>query len=110
MKSTTKYAALGVHQTTTLASVRVQSGRVIARATLPTEERAMVEFFRGMRGRVHVTFEEGGAGAVARAHALRQPLTRIVPRDTNPARSPATELASPPKQPRENRSTCSQIG
>ena len=58
MKGTTKYA-LDVHQTTTPASVRVQSGRMIARATLPTEERAMVEFFQGMRGRVQVTFEEG---------------------------------------------------
>lgn len=59
MKRTTKYVALDVHQTTTVASVREESGRVIARATLPTEERVIVEFFRGMRGRVHVTFEEG---------------------------------------------------
>jgi transposase len=59
MKRTTKYAALDVHQTTTQASVRVEGGRVIARATLLTEEAAIVEFFRGMRGRVHVVFEEG---------------------------------------------------
>jgi hypothetical protein len=59
MKRTTKYAALDVHQTTTLASVRGESGGVMAGATLPKEERAIVEFFRGMRGRVHVTFEEG---------------------------------------------------
>jgi hypothetical protein len=65
MKRTTKYAALDVHQTTTLASVRGESGGVMARATLPTEERAIVEFFRGMRGRVHVTFEGRDAGAVA---------------------------------------------
>ena len=59
MKVTTKYAALDVHQTTTLASVREDSGRVIARTILPTEEPAMVEFFRGMRGTIHVAFEEG---------------------------------------------------
>ena len=59
MKRTGKYAALDVHQTTTTASVREEGGRVIARAILPTEESAIVEFFRGMRGTVRVAFEEG---------------------------------------------------
>jgi len=59
MKRTTKYAALDVHQTTTSASVREDGGRVIARAVIPTEEAAIVEFFRGMRGSIHVAFEEG---------------------------------------------------
>jgi transposase len=43
----------------TVASVREESGRVIARSILPTEESALLEFFRGMRGAIHVTFEEG---------------------------------------------------
>jgi hypothetical protein len=55
----TKYVALDVHQTTTVASVRGEGGRVLARTILPTEESAVVEFFRGMRGAIHVTFEEG---------------------------------------------------
>ncbi len=59
MKRTTKYVALDVHQASTVASVREANGRVIARSILPTEEPALVEFFRGMRGAVHVTFEEG---------------------------------------------------
>ena len=59
MKRNTKYVALDVHQATTLASVRAESGRVIARTILPTEEPALVEFFHGMRGSVHVAFEEG---------------------------------------------------
>jgi transposase len=59
MKRTTKYVAFDVHQATTVASVRVASGRVIARSILPTEEPALVEFFRGMRGPVYVAFEEG---------------------------------------------------
>ena len=45
MKRTTKYVALDVHQATTVASVREESGRVIARTILPTEEPAIVEFF-----------------------------------------------------------------
>ena len=49
MKRRTKHVALDVHQATTLASVREDSGRVIARSILPTEAPAIVEFFRGMR-------------------------------------------------------------
>jgi len=59
MKRTTKYVALDVHQASTITSVREESSRVIARSILPTEEPALVEFFRGMRGAVHVAFEEG---------------------------------------------------
>jgi transposase len=59
MRRSTKYVALDVHQASTAASVREDSGRVIFRTMLPTEEPALLEFFRGMRGTVHVTFEEG---------------------------------------------------
>ncbi len=59
MKRTTKYVALDVHQATTVASVREESGRVIARTILPTEAAPMVEYIRGMRGAIHVAFEEG---------------------------------------------------
>lgn len=59
MKRTTKYVGLDVHEATTVASVRDEGGRVIARAIVPTEAEALVEWFRGMRGSVHVAFEEG---------------------------------------------------
>jgi nicotinamidase-related amidase len=59
MKCMTKYVALDVHQATTVASVRTEGGRMLARTILPTKQSAVVEFFRGMRGAVHVAFEEG---------------------------------------------------
>ena len=59
MKRTTKYVALDVHQATTSSTVRQENGRVIARSVLPTAAPALVEFFRGMRGAIHVAFEEG---------------------------------------------------
>ena len=59
MKQTTKYVALDVHQATTVAAVREENGRVIARSVIPTEAPRLVEFLRGMRGSIHVTFEEG---------------------------------------------------
>ncbi|MGH2372431.1 MAG: IS110 family transposase [Gemmatimonadales bacterium] len=59
MKRTTKYVGLDVHQASTVASVREEGGRVIARSVLPTDGHALTEFVRGMRGAVHLTFEEG---------------------------------------------------
>jgi len=59
MRCSTKYVGLDVHQATTIATVRESSGKVIARSILPTEEAALLEFFAGMRGAVHVAFEEG---------------------------------------------------
>src|SRR3990172_12464742 len=56
MTHATKYVALDVHQATTLASVRAETGQVIARTILPTEAPAVVEFFRGLRSTVHVAF------------------------------------------------------
>jgi transposase len=43
----------------TVASVREEGGRIIARSIFPTEEQALLDFFQGMCGSVHVTFEEG---------------------------------------------------
>lgn len=59
MKRTTKYVGLYIHQATTLATIREASGKIIARSVLPTEQAAVLEFFAGMRGAIHVAFEEG---------------------------------------------------
>ena len=59
MKRTTKYVAFDVHQATTDASVRDDSGRVLARSALETHGPSIVEFLRGMRGALHVAFEVG---------------------------------------------------
>lgn len=75
MRRTTKYVGLDVHQASTVASVREASGRVIARSVLPTEATALTEFVRGMRGAVHLTFEEG-----TQAQWLHDLLTPLVDR------------------------------
>lgn len=59
MKRSTKYVGFDVHQAITVVSVREDSGRVIARSVLETHGPVIVEFLRGMRGAVHVAFEEG---------------------------------------------------
>jgi transposase len=90
MKRTTKYVALDVHQATTVASVREEGGRVIARSVLPTDAAALTEFVRGMRGAVHVTFEEGTQAQWL--HDLLAPLVhRIVVCDRRGAPRPGTK-------------------
>ena len=54
-----QYLALDVHQATTVASVRDESGAIRMRATVPTEAKAIVGLVKGLGPRVHVVFEEG---------------------------------------------------
>ncbi len=54
-----QYLALDVHQATTVASMRDERGRVVMRATVPTEARALLGLVRGLSGPVEVAFEEG---------------------------------------------------
>ena len=76
MKRTTKYVGLDIHQASTVASVREDSGRVIARSVLPTKGPALTEFVRGMRGAVHVALEEGTQAQWV--HELLTPLVHRV--------------------------------
>lgn len=54
----THFVGLDVHQSTIVASVRDEPGRVVMNATVPTEEKAVVALVRSWP-RVHVAFEEG---------------------------------------------------
>ena len=75
MKQTTKYVGLDVHQATTVATVRSDTGRVLARSVLPTEAVALRDWLQGMRGAVHVALEEG-----TQAQWLHDLLTPVVAR------------------------------
>ena len=76
MKRTAKYVGLDVHQATTVAVVREESGRVIARTVVPTDAGALTELVRGMHGTIHVVFEEGTQAQWL--HDLLQPLVARV--------------------------------
>ena len=57
MTRTTKHGALDVHQATTIAPVRGEHGRVIARDDA-ADGGSTRGVFRGMRGTINVAFEE----------------------------------------------------
>ena len=59
MSRSMKYVGLDVHQATTVITVREDSGGVLARSIVPTEAASLLEYVRGMRGSIHVAFEEG---------------------------------------------------
>src|SRR6266542_1522251 len=105
MKRTTKYVALDVHQASTVASVREEGGRVIARSVLPTDGIAVTEFIRGMRGAVHVTFEDGTQAQWL--HDLLVPLVdRVVVCDRRGAPRQGTKV----DQVRERAQWLAQLG
>jgi hypothetical protein len=60
MKRTAKYVGLDVHRAMTVATVRSEGGRVIARSVAETSDESIREFFSAMAGSVHVVL-----GAVA---------------------------------------------
>ena len=57
--SGTKYIGLDVHQATISVAVMDPTGRLLMECVLETKPSTILEFIRGMRGRVYVTFEEG---------------------------------------------------
>jgi transposase len=54
-----QYLALDVHQATTVATVRAESGSIRMRATVATEAAAIIGLVKGLGPGVHVVFEEG---------------------------------------------------
>jgi hypothetical protein len=54
-----QYLAPDVHQATVVASLRDESGKILMRATVPTEIKAILTLVQSAGPRVHVAFEEG---------------------------------------------------
>src|SRR5215470_5172162 len=57
--SSEKYIGLDVHQATISAAVVDSQGKVVMESILETKASTLLEFFRGLRGSLFVTFEEG---------------------------------------------------
>ena len=58
-----KYVGLDVHQSTISVAVLNGEGKLVMQCVLATHARAIVDFFEGLRGTLHVTFEEGSHSA-----------------------------------------------
>ena len=58
-----KYIGLDVHQATISAAVLDSTGRLVMESVLETKAATILQFFRGLRGSVHVALEEGTCAA-----------------------------------------------
>jgi transposase len=58
-----KYIGLDVHQATISVAVLDSSGALVMEAILETKPETILQFIRGLRGSLHVTFEEGTCAA-----------------------------------------------
>jgi len=72
-----KYIGLDVHQATISVAVLDSAGKLVMEAILETKAETILQFLRGLRGSLHVTFEEGTWAAWL--HDLLKPhVTRVV--------------------------------
>jgi hypothetical protein len=71
-----KYIGLDVHQATISVAVRDSDGKLVMEAILETKAETILQFVRGRRGSLHVTFEEGTCAAWL--YALLKPHVRRV--------------------------------
>src|ERR1039457_413139 len=58
-----KYIGLDVHQATISVAVLDSAGKLVMEAVLETKAETILQFIRGLRGSLHVTFEEGTCAA-----------------------------------------------
>src|SRR5215468_4123100 len=84
-----KYIGLDVHQATISVAVLDSAGKLVMEAILETKAETILQFLRGVRGSLQVTFEEGTWAAWL--HDLLKPyVTRVVvcdPRKTGLGKS-----------------------
>jgi len=58
-----KYIGLDVHQATISAVILDSNGRLVMESILETKASTILQFIHGLRGSLHVTFEEGTCAA-----------------------------------------------
>jgi transposase len=58
-----KYIGMDVHQATISVAVMNSAGKLVMESVIETKASTILELFRGLRGSLHVTFEEGTSAA-----------------------------------------------
>jgi transposase len=55
---TLRYVGMDIHKDTLVMVVLNGQGKVVMESIIETKALTVLEFFKGLRGRVHITFEE----------------------------------------------------
>src|SRR6266849_1848764 len=75
-----KYIELDVHQATISATVLDSTGKLVMESILETKAATILQFMHGLRGSLHVTFEEGTCAAWLYA-LFKAHVTQVLGRD-----------------------------
>jgi len=59
MTSSSKYIGMDVHKESISIAVRNSAGKIVMESVIQTKASMILQFMDGLRGEVHVTFEEG---------------------------------------------------
>ena len=59
MTNSTKYIGMDVHKESISIAVRNAAGKIVMKSVIETKASMILEFVEGLRGDLHVTFEEG---------------------------------------------------
>ena len=97
-----KYIGLDVHQATISAAVLDSAGKLVMESILETKAATILQFVHGLRGSLHVTFEEGTC-----AHWLHDLLK---PHVSRVAGLRSAEECSAESRQQERPDRCSQAG
>src|SRR5271165_2798946 len=77
MTSNIKYVGMDVHKQSISIAVRNAAGKIVMECVIETKANTILQFFDGLRGELHVTFEEGTWAAWL--HDLLKPhVTKLV--------------------------------
>jgi hypothetical protein len=57
--TSTKYIGMDVHKESISIAVRNDAGKIVMECVIETKANIILDFIHGLRGDVHVTFEEG---------------------------------------------------
>src|SRR5215468_524912 len=61
--TSTKYIGMDVHTESISIAVRNSAGKLVMESVIETKASVILQFFNGLSGELHVTFEEGSAAA-----------------------------------------------
>jgi hypothetical protein len=68
-----KYIGMDVHKEAISIAVLSSSGKLVMECTIETKASSLLQFFQGLRGSLHVIFEEGTALSSSRWLSRHEP-------------------------------------
>ena len=79
MSHEVKYIGMDVHKEAIVIAVLNEGGKVVMESVIETKASSILQFLHGLRGELHVTWEEGTWAAWWAARTIRLAMPRKAP-------------------------------